>query len=450
MEKNKKIKIAVFADEIEFLLAKLSNHPRFDFVYLANRDSAFDRWAVNNIRGSEIINYRFPDSYRFSDREDYSTSILRHSDVAEILKKNNIQFLWALLYNENVNSFSSWCSEHKIKIIGYPKIQKKFENKIWFDGFLGRRFFPKPDSWVGCLPKNLILPLRGKIVLQKAVSSGGEGTFFSKKRQELRVFLRDGKLNYREEYLFRRHINGLPLGVTLLISSQAVILSAVRRQCFVKQEKEPCVFQGLQWVPSSHIAESVRKLIEIAFKKLGLILYQKKLFGFFNFDFIVDKNNKLYLIECNPRMSSASAQLFHFPCLTHNIDMANLFLKDFFTPNQSVNECKFYGLPEIDFNGSVLDINFFPREKEGPLVIKKKYRNGVYIKEGNRLSFLSPLFKNFDLMSRKILIKVEAEVGDIYFNPGTFATVFSNYPLFDQEGNINHNGQDILNYFPVQ
>ncbi len=434
-------KIGVFPSDLEPLM--LFADKRFSLRYLIAKNTAEDSWAKKFLPEKQCRRYQLRTKKTFEDCN--FGDILHYSDLAGVIKKNRIKYLWLTVDNEDRRRINHWAKIHGIKIIGPDCIQqKKFEDKIWFDRFLARERLPKPDSQI-YRPLHDKLRLAGKFVLQEAASAGSEGTFFIDKPADVAGLLKAKIISAKKKYLARKFVRGLPGGITILVTPDTVALSAIRRQCFSKiSAAGRPVFSGIQWLPFRRIKKA-EKNINAVFGQLGRIMREQKFFGYANVDFIIEPSGAVKIIECNPRFSSSTAQLAKMPALISGLRAGNKLIADFIGRRPDGKNFKFYPLPKTDFTGCVLDVDALA----GAQTAKTAPPIGLYRKIAGQVKYLTPDIRQLNKSNEFIWLTFVSE-GEKLSPESTVGLLISNFRLFSETGGVNSAGKKLLKQFNFQ
>ncbi|MCX6790620.1 MAG: ATP-grasp domain-containing protein [Candidatus Gribaldobacteria bacterium] len=443
MNPNKE-KIAVFGDYIEFLLiSRYINDLPFELVYFFEKDFGGRPLLSKN---AKHVCYSFRGGYQFADEKDFIEATIKNSDLTKKIKEEEISLVWPVFCIRNFDIILKWARNNTFRLVGLPRLMLKLENKLFFDKFLTKHNIKKPIS------KEITYGDRSRFfnppfVLQTPLSDGGAGTFIIKNTNECQALKKSGEIKRKSKLLMRKWVEGIPCGITILVSKDEIILSSIRRQCFGDNNKHNFYkeFEGLQFIAFKDINLVAVKNINKVFKNIGTIFRKEGWEGFFSFDFIISSNGDIYLIECNPRISAASALLFHFPILFGGSNAISIFLSDIKAKKHN-KKIIFKSLPENDFKGSVLYLVINGSSKN-PVLIEKNFKDGIYESKEGKFSFLSSDTANFGLKKKKILFKNEAQEGTIYKNQSMFASILSNFPLYNSAGDLNEEGKLIKDYF---
>jgi hypothetical protein len=340
--------------------------------------------------------------------------ILKFSDLEKKLKERKIDAIWI---TRSSKFLENWAKKNKIILISQDyRLREKFENKIYFQKFLERNCLSHLESKI-LNSKNFSLPFKENII-QIPNSSGGEGTFLVRKKEEAKEIFKKSK----PPFLIREYKKGIPLGVSFLIEKKEIYFSAIDRQCLLKRDKRFGLFLGIQWVPFNFFKREVFKKIEKELKDLALKLKKENLKGLINVDFILERN-QIFFLECNPRPTTATPQIFS---------------------NLGLLGKKSFSLPKNYFSGSCMIISLIKPHK-----IKNLIPGGFYILEKNKLRKIS-LKNRFEFLKLKngLLFYNEADKGEIFKKPADIGTILSNFALFDiKKGTLNKKGKIVFDFF---
>ncbi|MFA5022365.1 MAG: ATP-grasp domain-containing protein [Patescibacteria group bacterium] len=437
-----KIRIGIFPCDLEAVLADKKNL-NFEFVYLTAKNSVEENWVKSFVSKKNIVYYNLAKNKSALEKNSF-TDIFSSSNVATVIKNNKLKFLWLTVNNDDRSYLKKWAQKNKVKIVGPEfNLQSNLENKIWFDLFLTRNQLPKPASQI-YQPKTDKVKLKSKLVLQSSNSAGGEGTFFLNNKKEIASLIKAKKIILNKKYLLRQLIQGKPFGITIFVAPKIIALSALRLQCYQNSDSaKEKMFKGIQWLPTSRLKINKKDINKI-FSQLGQKLYEEKFLGFANVDFIVDKKGKIFILECNPRFSSATVQLIKFPQLISGVPTGQLFVTSFLNQNKYPKQYKFYPMPKINFTGSVLNIDLLPKKT---LTINKEFTKGVYKLTKGKIEFKTSDIKKLDMNQMEFIFMSMTKKGEKYSHKTNIGSIISNYSLFTNDGKINQAGKKLLNTF---
>lgn len=440
------IDIAVFPRDVDALLMRIDK-TKYRFHYLVPVDTREEKWINQFIDKQDILYYHFDDTDG-SITDKYIDFILNHSDIDEILHKRCIPYLF--ITAQIKPEIQKWSDIHNIQLIFSPlELQRRYENKIWFDGFLYDNNLPKPDSIITTLEKGLPDSGWDTSVVQIPDSSGSMGTFIIDNNQSLQKLMKEGMLSDKDQYQIRKFISGKTYGISVFISRKEIALSTLRLQCFDKNVQEPVLkFIGLQWVNSKELSATVITMLNKIFIKIGLIMRSEGYFGYANFDFIIDAQDNIYILECNARFSDASIILIQFPELLSKCDTIQLFIDDFMDKNLDMSDTPIIHKFPIDtFEGSLIVLDADPEVRPIPINVKRQFDNGVYTFDGSLLKYKTPDIRTFARDNYELTYNSDAEVGEEFTKHTTISYILSSFPAYDANGRINDQGLSLIELF---
>lgn len=392
-------RFAYFARGLDGLF--LPSTPTAEAWAIVRGDSPEEDWIGSIVPRERTIVYQL----RGHKNDPYPSTgdVLRDSNVAQELRRRRIGSL--VLSSSFTPDVRDWSQRNGMQVIASRfEDQRRLENKIWFDRFLTRHAIRKPESiivrvahLVRSAPTGNAVStgrvgqvvrsgtrvgaakspdwLRGPVVVQRADSLGGEGTYFLDSAGEWPELARRLELPVGERLLMRRFITGRSLGITVFVSPGTIALSAVRRQCYFPRSDgvERSTFAGIQWVASDELSSRLRTSIESVFRALGEQLYRSRFVGFANCDFLADADDRVWLIECNPRMSAATPQLLARPELSGGVLTGERLLDAFRLPRRWPAQPVWSPFPETTYRGATLELVCPPSA-----VVNREPRSGAY------------------------------------------------------------------------
>ncbi len=384
-------------------------------------------WARAAFGDDRVLSY---DLYEHLGPYPATADLLRASDIGQCLHHAGIADL--LLPVSSSAAIREWARDSGVNLLGpNPTLQSHLEDKLWFDAFLRRHHLPVPKGGPFRLYPPEPLPIAGPCVLQIPDSMGGEGTYFVNDRADVDALVRDRLLPLRGELLLREAVVGRPLGLTLFISEDCVALSAARLQCYYPPRGGGLCFAGIQWQPTSALDSALRARLDDRLLHLGLLLHQAGYRGPANIDLIATPDGEPLIIECNPRLSAATPQLFRHPALLHGLPAGRLLIEAFrnkpcYTPNP-----RLLGLPDSDFAGATLDL--VHRLGAPEVILGDEPVNGAWstrTAEGGAAAWLRAGLRPDDELT---VIRL-AHPNETTPGGTNIATLLASRPLFTEEG----------------
>jgi hypothetical protein len=409
-----------------------------EVLALVLRGSAEEAWMRRVLSPSRCLSYDLDVDLGPYPRTD---ALLEASSIGSVLSSRGVKAL--LLSAACSPATHAWALRYGIELwmVDYEE-QRRLEDKIWFDAFLTRHGLGAPRSGVVVAGPTMTVPRRS--VLQARESLGGEGTYFVDGTQAARALVRDGRLLAGERYLRRAFVRGVPYGITLFVAPSRVSLSAIRRQCYYPRTGASPVFAGVQWLPSSRMSHRLRRRLDDVFLRMGEVLHQRRTFGFANVDFIVDPAERVWILECNPRMSAATPQLFHVPGLLAGDELGASFAAGFTRRRRFSSRFARDPIPDTTYEGATLDIV----SPAGGLV-RRTWRSGVYRFTEAGARYLAPDPRSLAGHTDLCLVSF-ARKGQRAAENDSLAGVVSQAALYDERGELSLLGQRVSSFFRYQ
>jgi hypothetical protein len=308
---------------------------------------------------------------------------------------------------------------------------------------------PKPAS-APYVSGQKIPALNGGVVLQETYTAGGEGTFILEKAADVKILEQKKLIHKNSEYLVREFVKGRSFGISIFITPDVIALSAIRLQCAKgKALNGQILFNGIQWLPTSFFSPKTIDYMNDVFLELGKKLQAMKFYAFANIDFIIDDQfEKVHIIECNPRLSSSTFQVFALPQLISNLKMSELLIDCFLGSAKPKNRTSFHKIPASKFKGATLDINGFHLSDAESLTIKKEFEPGIYSFNGRSPRFKTADFRKFNNRSKQFILASFAQKGEQYQSTEVIASIISNFELYDiKTEKLNQAGNTLLKSF---
>ena len=333
--------------------------------------------------------------------------------------------------------YPAWARKNGLQLVGPTARHKKLENKIYFDNLLKKFDLPSPPT-IG--PKDLIGQKAAKgWVAQEPESYGMFGTKFIKTWPALKKLFSENRSG--RELLVRQYLPGIPLGVGIFMDRfGAYFFTALRRQCFQYEQGWPKHFLGIQWLSKGFFTAAASRRIAEVLMKLAKALAREGFYGLANIDLLIYKNQP-FIIECNPRLSSATPQIFSVPGLTNHPRPWQFYLNTYYgLPNSKIRARV---LPFSKFQGCLLDVDLTEPKKPKRILVP-----GVYGWRNNRLVFFGDSVRAYqnDKNSLFLFHELSSRAGVLPAGT-TLATVISQQPLFNlKTGGLNAKGLKIFNY----
>jgi ATP-grasp domain len=415
--------------------------PGVEILALVQRDTPEEAWARRVYPPERVLPY----ALRGRDLGPYppTADLLARSSIDAVMRRSGAGAL--LLSASCAPETLAWAERHGVRLLMSDyRQQRRLEDKIAFDALLRRHGIPRPEGGPVTLGRG-DLPARGAMVIQVPDSMGGEGTFFARGPGDVEALVQRGSLRRGERYLVRERIEGRPYGITIFVAPGLVALSAVRLQCYHPGAGAAGsrAFAGVQWIATQRLAPDLRRRIDATFLALGELLHRRRFFGFANVDFMVDARRRVFVIECNPRMSAATPQLLRDPSLISGVPTGALFLAGFTGPRRYPRSFERRLMPASTYEGATLDL---VHTAEEPAAVARDVPIGRYTLGDRRIALAGPGVRAA-LGPRRIFLFSFARKGQVCRRDDTLGTIVSDAPLHDREGEPIAAARRLLAYF---
>ncbi len=300
--------------------------------------------------------------------------IFLHPQTTELLRKEKIGAIW--LSDWSSPALEAWAKKNGFLLLCPPyRDQKRFEDKVSFDAVLRTYALPVPEGRAVRTQEEVKNANLFPAILQQTKSHGAVGTFFLPAPTSADAFddVFDGT-----PLLLRRYVEGLPVGITLLIGQAQAIVSAPRLQLHWITAADRRPYLGIQWVPRSALPAQAVASLEESLPRIIDTLRAEGFRGSANLDCVLTETD-VFIIECNPRQSAASLQLIAHPALLHGCDFAAELLRLSAEGTLSVNALT---LPEASYTGTTFDLDVLQIPDSSPIP-----RSGCYDFTDSGLSY---------------------------------------------------------------
>lgn len=421
------MKVAYFLRSLDLIF---SQEKEYEIFPICPENSEEMRIAKTELKLGNIIPIKLnKKGFNFSELK--GDAVFKNSNLAQQLKNHKIS---CLFLRNSTKYLKEWSDQNKLTLLSPPyQLAKKFENKLYFESFLKKTGAPSAKSAV-IKSKNVPLPFP-QTVIQIPQSTGGEGTFFADSEKSFQKIVKNLSL----PLLAREYKQGLAIGVSFFVDQKNVYLSALNRQCFLKNPLG--LFLGVQWLPHQIFKKGVYDKIAANLIKMAKTIRKEGLTGMFNLDFILSKTGDIFFLECNPRITAATPQIIALNELNGDVDFLRLLLNHFCRKNYFIPKPNL--LPKNSFQGSQMTVEWPPQK------IEKIVSGGFFVLKGGKVKKIK-LENRFDFLKLKngLFFYNETNKGENYKKTISVGTVFSNFPLYDTvTGDLNKNGKIVYNFF---
>lgn len=270
----------------------------FDYstVHAVNtiRKAGYEAIIVNNNPETVSTDYTTSDKLYFEP--------LTTEDVMNIIAYENPEGAIASLGGQTAVNLAAPLDERGVKIVGTDcRAIEKAENRDSFEKVLLALDIPQPKGMAVtniedgvCAAAEIGYP----VLVRPSFVLGGRAMEIVANEQMLRRYLRTAvEIDVDKPVLVDKYIIGREVEVDAICDGRDVFVPGI-----MELVERTGVHSGdsMSVYPSFSIADKVKGTILQYTKKLGLAI---GIVGLFNIQFIVDKNDNVYIIEVNPRSS---------------------------------------------------------------------------------------------------------------------------------------------------
>jgi glutathione synthase/RimK-type ligase-like ATP-grasp enzyme len=354
--------------------------------------------------------------------------LIENTNLEELIKAKEVDAFMPDTYTSDF--LEKWGKKNGVKMISTAnKLQKKYEDKIFFNKFLKKYNLPVPKSLVLKSDENLSKIDVFPVIVQIPNSKGSAGTFLMHNKNEIiQLFSANKAAKY--PLLCRQFIdNGIALGVSVLIGPKNMIFSAIRMQAYFLQNNGKSNYYGIQWIKTSSFSHTVIDKLNKILTKAGKEMQKAGFRGIASFDLML-RDEDIYFIECNPRTGGSTPQMSYQTELLHGLNLTDEFIRC--TTGRELSDDKPF-IPESDYEGFTLDLGFMSDylPKGLPLNCLK---SGIYKYQNNSLDYISASIDDFNQKSSALIYYVRPE-GDA-LNPCNFiGFMIIHFPLLKIDKN---------------
>jgi len=350
-----------------------------------------------------------------------ATTVISHPKTKKYLEKytspNNNP---AILVLKASTKMEKACQENNWKLLANPTTfgKETLENKIKFRRILREIDIDVPPGKIASVDKlhygHLINKYGLPFVIQHPTKGGGKGTFFINNQEDFNKAFKklegrwaeedeETKFEAIPEAIVAKFIQGSSPSITGCVTKHGILSTNLQHQVLdIPQLFSPTrgsgLFCGHDWTGSRFNPEINQQAYEIT-EKIGQYFKGMGYKGIFGLDFVLDEETeKLYLIECNPRL------LGSFPTLNMVQTINNEPLILGFHVLEFLN---------IDYQIDLEEINRLMRQdKIGAQMMPhnltehwarnhKQIKAGVYKLKNNKLKYLRPGYALKHLKDKK-------------------------------------------------
>ena len=330
-----------------------------------------------------------------------SVGILSSNFFINYIKKNKITHV--LVYKTTTKT-EELINNLDLKLAGNSAvISESYENKNFFFSLVRKLNLPYPAGEQvkrGALDvKNYSFLERKyhRFVIQRTDmdKGGGLSTYFIASRTDFANFLKESIQNHVTLNI-TKFIEGKACSATGCVTQNGIICSPLQYQLIdipqISNTGMKGVWCGHDWLASKKFTDLAQKRKNSILETMGKELFKLGYKGIFGIDFMIDAQDNLYPIECNPRYTGAFPAYTFFQLAKQQIPLELIHLLEHYHVDYDLN------IEEVNkqlatFEGSQLILRSLVNED---IIIKSIMKPGKYGFNNGKLEFLSdnnlPLF----------------------------------------------------------
>jgi len=333
-----------------------------------------------------------------------------------------------------------------------PSFTARFEHKVNFRQLLEKNGLKGlfPDYMLvkkGQLSFDVIqLQLGLPFVLQLAVAAGGEGTFIIETED---IFNKVIEAQNQNQFIVSQYISGHSLSILSVITPWGSVYCPAQVQIINPFQRADSMgqYNGHDWTLSKTLIDSAaqaqsRMLVE----QVGEILRTEGFKGMFGLDLQLALDGRVYLIECNPRITAAIPMLDWINLAQSSIPLSALHILAFIGHDIALDIGTIQKELLQPKDGShlklrsLLDVSSY---------IYIELKPGTYSFNG-RLNYVSDNYKLEQLQKGQFLLVNIPQEGMTYSKRAIIATLISPTSILDKNGGLNKQTREIVDAFYLQ
>lgn len=235
--------------------------------------------------------------------------LISHPKVIEFIKNNSLTTgnKVAIVPFKPSAKLDLICQKNNWLNISNPtQLNRNLEDKIKFTQFCTNHNLPIVPSKIITLSEKEFIKTQkefgDKLVLQTHFGWAGNSTHFATKWNDIKDKIAFGTITKISPF-----IEGYSLLNNCCLTNSGLIQSppALQYTGLPEFTQNPFTTVGRQWPCLA--SESIQEKIKTISEKFGSLISGLNYKGFFGLDFLIDQNNNVYLLECNPRLTASFA-----------------------------------------------------------------------------------------------------------------------------------------------
>lgn len=388
--------------------------------------------AILNKKGVKVFSYK-KETGGGTPISKNTGILLSQPEVQEYIKLNS-QKQPAILYFKPSKKIEALCQENNwIRLGNTESAAQIFEDKISFYKLCLREDWSVVPGEINTLDKLHYTSLAGKygqrIIIQFGRGWAGQTTFLIDNENDLKKL--------QDEYPSRevrltKFIQGLTFINNACVTKEEILVSPPAQQI---NQNDSCfgVTYGRQW--PSRLSLNQEDQLESLTKKVGEKMREVGYRGLFGLDFLIDSQERFYLLENNARQTASISFYTQYEILNKKTPFIL----------QHINEFLKLNLPEIsDLKTKICGGELIIRNnKKVKTYVKDILRLGVYDFQENNLNFLREGCRLEDLGNNEEFLLLVSQANN-FVKPGNeIARIVVRNELLDSKGHLKEKYQNV-------
>lgn len=365
---------------------------------------------ISKLRGEGVKIFCLEETVETKDIARNTGHLLAHPLTIDYLEENSLKKKPIILFFKPSAKINFLCKKHHWIMAGNdPRLAYFFEEKINFFAWGKKNNLPLIPGEIVKPSRKILSRWNFPFVSQFKRGWAGKSSFVIRSENDFFELIKSGHPKVKISAFIDGQTytnNGCILASgEVLVGPPAQQISSIGSLC-----KNPLSTTGRQW--PANIDKKTKEIIKKITIKLGRFMHQKGYRGFFGTDFIITGQGKVYLLECNPRLTASfvfysqleqesgmtSLLFHHLSAFTENenpenlMNVPNISGSEVVQRNNQKNRVKISAniCPgQYDSNGKMIGDNLSP-QKDSFLVICRP-KNSI-VENGDEL---------FKIISRK-------------------------------------------------
>ncbi len=258
------------------------------------KESGFEAIIINNNPETVSTDYTCSDKLYFEP--------LTVEDVMNVLMLEKPEGVIASLGGQTAINLAAGLHEHGVKIIGTDCAAiERAENRDAFEKVMESLHIPQPRGMAVTNVEDgvrVAAEIGYPVLVRPSYVLGGRAMQIVGSEKALRIYLDSAvKIDEKQPVLVDKYITGKELEVDAVCDGKDVFVPGI-----MELVEKTGIHSGdsISVYPTFQVSQQVKQTILEYTKKLGLGI---GIVGLYNIQFIVDKDDKVYVIEVNPRSS---------------------------------------------------------------------------------------------------------------------------------------------------